>query len=339
MSGEINRGGHLHSHIRHPELESDNTLHVIGVIQNPVRYHSRYRLFHQWAREMVNTPNVKLHVVEAIHGDRKSECHPEVEEGHTSHYNYLSVRTNEEVWLKENLINLAVKHLLPKDWKYVAWVDADIHFRNQMWAHSSIHQLQHYQIIQPWADALHLSFDGGILEHSQSLGYRCAKGMRIAPHNRPKNVTGEYGSGHTGFAWACTRYFYENVGKLIDFAILGSGDANMAWGCLGDIQQTVNGGMSHGFKHAMNHWQSNAVRACNKMIGYTPGRIEHNFHGGIKNRGYSSRWQILVKWQFDPYEDLRYDAQGVYHLVGKPGLAQAIMRYNRARCEDSIDSY
>lgn len=332
---------HLQNSIRHPELKSDNTLHVIGVISNPVRYHSRYRLFHQWAKEMVNTPNVELHVVESVHGDRMAECYPEVVEGEAPSYNYLSVRTSEEIWLKENLINLAVRHLLPKDWKYVAWVDCDIHFRNPGWALESIHQLQCYQIIQPWSDALHLSFDGGILEHSQSLGYRCAKGMKIAAHNKPKHVTIDdvYGSGHTGFAWACTRYFYENVEKLIDFAILGSADANMAWGCLGDIQQTVNGHMSKGFKEAMNRWQKKAVRACHKLIGYTPGRIEHNFHGPLRGRGYSSRWQILVKWQFDPFEDLRYDAQGIHHLVGKPGLAQAIMKYNRSRIEDSIENF
>lgn len=329
--------GHIVNQIRNQEMESDNTLHVIGVIQNPVRFHSRYRWFHHWVKEMLNTPNVKLHVVEAIHGDRKSECHPH--EGQD--YNYWSVRTNEELWLKENLINLGVKHLLPDDWKYMAWIDCDITFRNPSWALSSIHQLQHYQIIQPWSDAIHLGFDGGILEHSQSLGYRVAKGMKVAPHNRPKSCdpNNPYGSGHTGFAWACTRYFYNNVEKLIDVAILGSGDANMAWGCMGDIQQTINGGMSDGFKHYMNHWQQKAVRACNKIIGYTPGRVEHNFHGPLKGRGYGSRWQILIKWQFDPYVDLRYDAQGIIHLIGKPGLSQAIMRYNRSRMEDSIENF
>lgn len=332
---------HLVNHIRNHDLESDNTLHVIGVIQNPVRYHSRYRLFHNWAREMCETGNVKLHVVEAIHGDRKRECHPEVEEGHTHHYNYMHVRTNEEIWLKENLINLAVKHLLPCNWKYVAWVDCDIHFCNPGWALNSIHQLQHYQIIQPWSDALHLGFEGGILEHSQSLGYRVAKGMKVAPHNRPKSCDpgNPYGSGHTGFAWCCTRFFYENVEKFIDWAILGSGDANMAWGCLGNIQSTVNGAMSPGFKKSMDLWSAKAVKACNKMIGYSPGRIEHNFHGPIKGRGYGSRWKILIRWQFDPYTDLRYDAQGVNHLVGKPGLAHDIMRYNRSRMEDSIENF
>lgn len=34
--------------------------------------------------------------------------------------------------------------------------------------------------------------------------------------------------GHTGYVWACTRYFWENVGGLMDFCILGSADHNMA---------------------------------------------------------------------------------------------------------------
>ena len=62
---------HLVSHIKNSGLQSDNTLHVIGVISNPVRFHSRYRLFKSWASEMLKTPNVKLYVVESVFGDRK----------------------------------------------------------------------------------------------------------------------------------------------------------------------------------------------------------------------------------------------------------------------------
>ena len=40
---------------------------------------------------------------------------------------------------------------------------------------------------------------------------------------------------------------------------------------------------------------------------------------------------------FDPDTDLAYDEQGVLHLVGKPRLESAIRKYNRSRCEDSIE--
>lgn len=320
---------HLVNHILNPELRSDNTLHVIGVIQNAVRYHSRYRLFRQWANEMKNTPNVKLHVVEAIHGDRSPECMEGID-------SYLKVHTSSEIWLKENLINLGVRHLLPKTWKYVAWVDCDVHFRHRNWAQESLHQLQHYQIIQPWSDSVDLTFDGGIIQHFRSCGYYSAKGLPQAPSGKnPYNLS----YGHTGFAWACTRYFYENVEKLMDFAILGAGDNHMAWACLGHVEGTVNPKITDGYKQACNTWQDKAKYACGGIIGYTPGRIEHYFHGPKKRRGYWSRWQILVKNHFDPLKDLKYSREGVLKLKGKRQLELDIMKYNRERLEDSIEQY
>ncbi len=320
---------HLVSHIENADLNTDSTLHVIGVIQNAVRYHSRYRLFRQWVQEMLHTPNVKLHVVEAVYGDRLPECAPKHGE-----YEYHKVKTNSEIWLKENLLNIGVRNLLPWDWKYLAWVDCDVHFRNHHWARESIHQLQHYQIIQPWKDALDLSFDGGVMQHFTSFGYYSAKAMPQAPsvHNpycRPY--------GHTGYAVACTRHFYENVEKLLDFGILGAGDAHMLWGCVGNVQGTINQQMSHGYKHLANLWSEKAKYACNGIVGYTPGRLEHHWHGNKTNRKYGSRWQILVKHKFDPMKDLRYDYQGVLKLKGKRQLEHAIMRYNRQRCEDDIN--
>lgn len=328
---------HLVPHVRNQHLRSDNTLHVIGVIQNPVRYHSRYRLFRQWANEMVHTPNVKLHVVEAVFGDRHPECNPEsateYEKLQTIGYNYHQVTTRSEIWLKENLINLGEENLLPNNWKYLAWVDCDVHFRNHNWARETIHQLQHYQIVQPWKDALDLSSDGGVMQHFTSFGYHVAKGIKHAPsvHN-PYCLP----YSHTGYAWAVSRHFYENVGKLLDFAILGAGDAHIAWACVGGVQRTINQQMSDGYKHLANLWQEKARDACGGLVGYTPGRIEHHFHGNKTNRRYGTRWQILVKHKFDPMKDLKYDSQGVLRLKGKPRLEHDIMRYNRARFEDDV---
>lgn len=323
---------HLVSQFKNPELRSDNTLHVIGVIQNAARWHSRLRLFRQWAKEMVNTPNVKLYVVEALYGDRNQECAPD----EPADYAYMSVKTNSEIWLKENLINLGVRHLFPKNWKYLAWVDCDVSFRNQKWAHEAMHQLQHFQIIQPWSDAVDLTHEGGVHKHFQSFGYYTAKGIPHAPSG-----CNPYGLkyGHTGFAWACTRYFYENVEKLLDFAILGASDNHMAWSCLGKVIDTMNPKVTDGYKKAALSWQQKAEYASGGIVGYVPGRIEHHFHGPKTRRQYWTRWQILVKYKFDPLIDLKYDSQGVLKLKGKRKLEHAVMRYNRERLEDSIENY
>src|SRR6516162_7377922 len=112
---------HVVNAIKHHELAGDNTLHVVAPISNSARYHSRYRIFRDWADAMKATANVQLHVVELAFGDRKFEV-TGVDKGASE----LQLRSSHELWYKENLINLGVRHLLPTNWRYVAWVDGDV---------------------------------------------------------------------------------------------------------------------------------------------------------------------------------------------------------------------
>jgi len=326
--------GHIVEQVRHQSLRSNNDLHVIGVIQNASRYHSRYRLFRQWLKKMQKTAGVKVHVVESVYADRMAECDVDTNPD-DGIYNYLRVHSRSEIWQKENLINLGVRHLLPRDWRYMAWIDCDVMFRNKNWAINTLHQLQHYQVVQPWSDAVDLGFDGGILQHFRSCGYLSAKHIPQAPSAKnPYHLP----YGHVGFAWACTRYYYENIEKLLDFAILGAGDNHMAWACLGDVQGTYNPKISDGYKKACLDFQRKANYASGGIIGYTPGRIEHCFHGSKRRRGYWDRWQILVKHKYDPLKDLAYNQEGVIKLKGKKRLEHAVMLYNRHRREDATEN-
>lgn len=322
---------HLERQIKNPGLQTNETLHVIGVIQNTVRWQSRYRLYREWLKEMCATPNVKVHIVEATYGDRHPECNDDVLD-----FNYLEVRTHSEVWLKENLINLAVKNLLPSDWKYMAWVDCDVHFRNPDWAMATMQQLQHYNIVQPWRHANDLDFHGNIMNTWTSFGSLCASGK---PMWHDKSKGDHYTYAHSGYAWACNRYFYENVEKLPDFNIVGAGDHLMAWACVNKVDATMPKHISAGYRLACEDWERKAFFACAGMVGFTPGRIEHAWHGSKVKRQYWSRWDILTKNHYDPSKDLSYDSQGVIRLSGhnKFKIEHAIMRYNRERQEDAIN--
>jgi hypothetical protein len=324
-------GPHIVSQIKHSELETDSTLHVVGVIQNAVRFHSRYRLFREWAAEMSKTRNVELHVVEATYGDRAPECAPE-----NGEYNYLRVKTHSEIWLKENLINIGIRNLLPHNWKYVAWVDCDVHFRDPNWALATVHQLQHYNIVQPWRSASDLDFHGNVMNTWTSFGSLCASGKPMC-HDKTKEHLG-YSYAHTGYAVACTRYFYENVSKLADFNIVGAGDHLMLWSCVDKVDATMPKNISVGYRTMCDDWGRKAFRACAGLVGFTPGRIEHNWHGSKVKRQYWSRWDILTKNNYDPTKDICYDSQGVLQLCGtnKYKIEHEIMRYNRSRMEDDI---
>lgn len=276
---------------------------------------------------MLATPNVVLYTVELSHGDREYE----VTSADNPHH--LQLKTEEEIWLKENLINLGVRHLLPKNWKYLSWCDADVSFRDPNWALNTIHALQRLHLVQPYQSAANLGFSGNITSAFDSIGYKMYKGIDPA-----KKFSGDpYITGHPGYVWACTRSFYEGVEGLIDFAILGSGDAHMALAARGVVENSINRKMGEDFVRLCLDWERRAMRFTAGIIGYVPGRLEHHFHGPMSRRYYRERWQILVDHKFSPLKDLVRDSQGLWTLVDKPALHYDIYKYNKSRSEDSID--
>lgn len=324
---------HIASQIGHSDLVNDSTLHVVSVCSNPVRYHSRYRLARKFITAMAGTKNVTLHVVESAFGDRHHELKELCEE---LGVDFIPIRTRSEIWIKENMVNLGMRNVLVRypQANYLAWIDADVFFRDPNWAVETVHQLQHFQVVQPWSDCADLGHQGGILQHFKSFG---AQHQRRKPKQKHPSEPYEYS--HTGFAWACTRDFFEAIGGLMEFPILGSADHHMGFGMIGEVMDTVHGGMSDPFKRMAKEWQSRAIRITKNEVGFVPGRIEHEFHGPKKRRYYRERWQILIDHKFNPDTDIIRDRQGMIQLVGKPALEQAIKLYNRSRYEDSIEEH
>lgn len=342
-------GKHLVNHIHNSDkMYGDNTLHVVRVISNPARYHSRYRLAREQEEFLKKCPNIKLYTVEASFGDRHHELINQTDE-----FN-LKVKVKSEIWIKENMINLGVQHLLPYNWKYMAWIDGDVIWNDVNWGLETIQQLQHYSVIQPWTDGLDLGPYGNVLQCFKSFGSQnyiefdenlssdmSGKKRKPVISERPATssmpIYDHRRYGHSGFAWACTRHFWNNVGGLMDFCILGSADHNMATAMVGNVDFSIHKAMTQGFKDACKRWQHHAVRVTHNEVGATHDRLEHMFHGPKKRRYYAERWKILIHYKFDPLKDLMYDEQGIIHLVGKPALARAIAHYNRSRMEDSIE--
>jgi len=324
---------HINQQIHHPELVSDNVLHVVGVVSNPVRFHSRYRLAREWLAHMETIPHVKPYLVETAFGDRHHEIA-------TDAANHLKLRSRSETWIKECMVNLGVRYLLPRDWSYVAWVDADVEFRDPNWAQESLHQLQHYAVIQPWQQCLDLGPTGNVLQSHQSFGWiqQSRQNMQRPSEARPgATMMDGYPFGHPGFAWAARRDLWEAMGGLLDHCILGSGDHHMAWGFAGDVGASIHKKCTAGYRRRCEAWAARAVRVTHGHVGFCGGRIEHMWHGPKKNRFYQERWQILIDHAYDPDVDLTYDTQGLIQLIGKPGLESALRAYNRSRNEDSID--
>lgn len=297
-------------------------LYVVTSIFNPNRYQSRYRLYHGFEKHCEDSGAI-LYTVEAALRDRHHEV---------TNYNnpqHIQLRTESELWFKENLQNVAVTKL-PHDWEYVAFVDADFLFTRPDWVQETLHMLQHYDAVQMFSHMTYETYDHRSHGTLDGFAYTHLNQMTI-----PK----EYGhKGAVGGAWAFRRSALEKLGGLLDCCILGSADWHMSFGLAmrDDVHPDMNLSKAPGYVSSIKRWLETA-KLLRANIGYVDAHAIHHWHGHMKNRGYSWRSKILTDNNFDPLTDLKKDWQGVYQLSkNKPKLRDEIRAYFSQRNEDSI---
>lgn len=299
-----------------------STLYVVTVISNPCRYSSRYDLYQKFAK-MVQDSGAVLYTVEAAFGNRP---HVVTQPGNINH---IQLRTNSEVWHKENMINIGIANL-PQDWEYVAWIDADVAFARTDWVAETLNQLQHYDVVQMFSVAHDLG--------PNYVPFQKHKGFMYCYVNSHCKDCGNYVTWHPGFAWAARRSAINHLGGLIDYAILGAADRHMAHGLIGRMSETIHKKLSSAYAQDLLLWEERAERYLLRNVGYVEGLLLHSWHGKKRDRKYAERWNILVDNGFDPRLDLKRDSQMLWQLTDRNiKLRDDIRGYFRARNEDSID--
>lgn len=297
---------------------ADDVLHVVAVISNVCEYKRRWQLFEEFVSRMEKYSNVKLYVVELAYGNQDFHV--------TSSTNpfHLQLRTQYALWHKENLINLGIRNLLPPNWNAVAWIDADIEFENPNWVIDTLKVLTKFDVVQLFTTCFDLDQNNVPMSIWQSFGYKYCNGAQF-----------EFVKGinywHCGYAWACTRAYYEKVEFLYDKSILGSADFIMTQGYF----------KKSGFGNkALVEFRNDIKKYVDKLndvkIGFIPTNIKHYFHGSKANRKYTERNQILIKHNYNPNLHLRYNEFGLLVPTEHMGMEFLIDIYNyfRERNED-----
>lgn len=362
--------------LNHPDVQrnwtqwsEDQTLHVSVSYSNPFRWQTRRRLANDYIRHMRNSPNISLWVVEMAYGDRPHEVTS------PDHPQDIQLRTNHELFHKENGWNIGVSHF-PQGWKYGCCSDADFHFTRHDWALETIHQLQHYEFVQPFSSYVDVS--GNIYgQKDVPMRYNSAfffnyiqNGYKVSPqyHNGVVTTTKDgkvtftkagadayasalkaepseggvfmRGVGATGGAIAFRRSAFEAVGGMLDRCILGHADWYMAFQLVGVEPPDIHSQRYHpDYKRYVRSWGERA-KELKRNVGYTDGHAIHYWHGSKTRRAYSSRDVILARNQYSPYDDVHADYQGVWRLnPNKPELRDDIRRYFISRFEDDPNMY
>ena len=312
-----------------------NEFYVIAVITNPERFKVRPKLFKDFMERM-NKYGANLYIVEGAFGDRDFEVTD------PNNPRHIRVKTDTELWYKENLINIGISRL-PHTWQYVAWIDGDIDFVRPDWMIETVHELQHHPVVQMFEDAVDLGPNHEIMTTYKSFAY-CYKNK--VPQRKAKkgdNLNYYYGTNnngsywHPGYAWAATRDAINTFGGLFDVAIMGAGDHHMACSLIGEGKNSIPRGVQPEYRKAVLAWEERALR-LHKNIGYIKGTIYHFWHGKKRDRKYKDRWAILIDNKFNPSKDIHRDWQGLWALYpGHEKLRDEMRQYFQARNEDSID--
>lgn len=344
--------------------------YVVTPISNQWLWKRRYELYWPF-KEMVEAAGVKLVTIEHALADR-----PFMVTSATDPMN-IQVRGVDEVWYKENLLNIAFGHITrtidPKASK-IAWVDADCFAMTspREWFERTAIMLDHYQFVQMWKHLINFGPQNEVIGEPQLSFMASYEAMDfVTPKGAYKNqvklatdYTGKVAKkkiegkeipqqlGRPGLAWAANVDALNHVGGLLDLCILGSGDWHMAHALVGAMTEqstlvgTIPGHGSQEFKnpaytHYLLSWQEKCERWIKRDVGCVDVTVGHWWHGKYKDRKYGSRGKILVENKFNPYTDCKYDSQWQIQLeTWEPRqirMRDQLRAYFKARSEDSID--
>jgi hypothetical protein len=300
----------------------EDKLHVVLTISNPCLYARRYILIKEMMNRLeLEETDVIVYVVELAYKKQRFIITDSKNPRH------LQIRTETPIWHKENMINLGIQKLLPKNWKAVAWIDSDLEFENPSWVKDTLKVLNGTKdIVQIFSHCVDMNMNEEAMSVFVSFGYQYVKGL---PYRREiKNFW------HPGYAWACTRKAYEKMGGLYEDAILGSADNVMALSLIQQGLRGINEKSTDDYKESVLRFQN---RVKSLRLGYVPGVLRHYFHGSKENRKYGDRWKILLNHNFSPREHLTHDENGI--LIPSPEcpreMLDEILNYFKERNEDS----
>ena len=239
-------------------------------------------------------------------------------------YKHFRFEKKNIIWIKENLVNMAVARL-PRDWQYMAWIDADIKFLNKNWVLDTTNELEKNDVVQLFQTAVNLGPTGESMKIDKSFGYMHARsGTPLIKNDR-------YGFWHPGYAWAVRRSAWDTMGGLVDWAILGSADRHMAMAWIDKVDMSYPGNIHPNYKAMLKEYE---LLCKGFRVSFVPGTILHYWHGSMENRQYRERWSIITT--YDPFKDLDTSCECVQLSSTGIRFEKEIYNYFLERKEDSF---
>lgn len=226
----------------------------------------------------------------------------------------LAATEHNFLWQKESLINFVLNRL-PPEYDAVAWIDADLIFRDDWWHDEACDQLGKTPVVQLF-EWIETDFDSPIESWGPRV-YSTASGPDRLSFNAP------------GGAIACRRELLTN--GIYDRHPLGGGDEIFMDACLGRRPRWFKE-IAPAFRNHIQAWQESFGK---HEVGFLRGSVKHLWHGDRKGRQYVSRHALLGQHGFDPQVDVQIGENGLLEWANdKPDLHAAVRDYFLNRRDD-----
>ncbi len=266
---------------------------IIACYFNPQRNPYRLKAFRIWYESI---KHLNHQIVECVIEGTKPELISE-------EFNSLSISrvfTKNLLWHKEALLNGIVSNL-PKEYKYVFWLDTDVVFTNNNWLVEAVEVLQTNNLVQPFKYCVHLDKDDTSpnfditheYEFASDVKYRHPNIWKSFGYNHTIGLSGDQNydkHGHVGFAWGARREVLDAV-PLYDKALIGGSDHLIAHAGAGHIPHSC---ITKSFTEdidAVNQWSRKFYSVVRGKIGFVSGDLYHIWHGDVAKRQYLKRIQ------------------------------------------------
>ena len=265
-------------------------------------------------------------------------------------------RTDHLLWQKERLLTMLADDVVSKtDYKYLAWVDADVLFQNPTWVKDACDKLEDYMVIQTFDSASLLDHDLNVKqipEEYYGLPQRHLSAIKYweltgSDTQRPVNLGGPPKS-QCGFAWASCREFFEQLG-MEERNVFGDSDSFMLAALTGGepfFNVHIHNCMGPGTVSAFNDYKDSLRKLASDLgkdlVSCSKGALYHLQHGSLAGKQYVDRLTMIREGRYDCFMDIQKDKNGLFSLTDSatPKLRENLIKYFNDREEDQfINNY
>jgi hypothetical protein len=298
---------------------------------NPLRFRRRLMNYRAFRAHL----HVPLIAVELAYG-------PDFELEDTDADILIRRRGRDVMWQKERLLNVAL-NTLPSTCDKVVWVDCDIVFEADDWGERLHALLDRFALVQAFSDVHHMSASWKAGDAGTSILFTQPSAVRAMASGTPaasilaSRLPSGPGSTNKGLAWAARRRLLDK-GGLYDACILGGGDlalVSAVYGCFEVAMRTMNDRQQEHYLAWARPWHAMLVaeRACE--AGFLDCGVRHLWHGDLEHRRYRERHDGLRPYDFDPFDDVAQDDEGIWRWSSdKPEMHDYVRSYFASRQED-----